>query len=167
MRDALRRIAGPRPRERPDRSSRAPRRVTHSWLLDMDGVLAHEEQVIPGADRFLARLRELEVPFLVLTNNSIYTRRDLSARFRANSEADRFPYRARGSSTQWPTSSTIWDREPLHRPRRCGLFLVGVQVERVPHGQIDSRHLSDLREAGEDAVDVKRRRASDIESEAL
>ncbi|MGZ6588808.1 MAG: TIGR01457 family HAD-type hydrolase, partial [Solirubrobacteraceae bacterium] len=50
----------------------------------MDGVLAREEHVIPGADRFLARLRELELPFLVLTNNSIYTRRDLAARFRAN-----------------------------------------------------------------------------------
>ena len=49
----------------------------------MDGVLFHEEQPIPGADRFLARLRELELPFLVLTNNSIYTRRDLSARLRA------------------------------------------------------------------------------------
>jgi NagD protein len=57
--------------------------LTDSWLLDMDGVLFHEEQPIPGADRFLARLRELELPFLVLTNDSIYTRRDLSARLRA------------------------------------------------------------------------------------
>ncbi|MDX6724348.1 MAG: 5-nucleotidase, partial [Solirubrobacteraceae bacterium] len=38
---------------------------------------------IPGADRFLARLRETATPFLVLTNNSIYTRRDLSARLAA------------------------------------------------------------------------------------
>jgi NagD protein len=50
--------------------------------MDMDGVLVHEEQAIPGADRFLGRLRELDLPFLVLTNNSIYTRRDLSARLR-------------------------------------------------------------------------------------
>jgi NagD protein len=52
--------------------------------MDMDGVLVHEESAIPGADRFLARLRELELPFLVLTNNSIYTPRDLSARLRAS-----------------------------------------------------------------------------------
>jgi NagD protein len=52
----------------------------HSWLMDMDGVLVHEETAVPGADRFLARLRELGLPFLVLTNNSIYTRRDLAAR---------------------------------------------------------------------------------------
>jgi NagD protein len=52
--------------------------------MDMDGVLVREENAIPGADRFLARLRELELPFLVLTNNSIYTRRDLAARLRAS-----------------------------------------------------------------------------------
>ena len=40
----------------------------------------HEEQAIPGSAEVLARLRELGIPFLVLTNNSIYTRRDLSAR---------------------------------------------------------------------------------------
>jgi NagD protein len=52
--------------------------------MDMDGVLVHEEHVVPGADRFVARLRELGLPFLVLTNNSIYTRRDLAARLRAS-----------------------------------------------------------------------------------
>ena len=54
----------------------------HSWLMDMDGVLLHEQSAIPGADRFVARLRDLGMPFLVLTNNSIYTRRDLAARLR-------------------------------------------------------------------------------------
>jgi NagD protein len=52
--------------------------------MDMDGVLVHEEQALPGADRFLARLRDTGTPFLVLTNNSIYTRRDLAARLRAS-----------------------------------------------------------------------------------
>jgi NagD protein len=52
--------------------------------MDMDGVLVHEEQAIPGANGFLDRLRELQLPFLVLTNNSIYTRRDVSARLRAS-----------------------------------------------------------------------------------
>lgn len=51
-----------------------------AWLLDMDGVLVHEEHVLPGAQAFIDRLREQSLPFLVLTNNSIYTRRDLSAR---------------------------------------------------------------------------------------
>jgi NagD protein len=60
------------------------RRDIRSWLMDMDGVLVHEETAIPGADRFLSALREREIPFLVLTNNSIYTRRDLAARLRAS-----------------------------------------------------------------------------------
>jgi NagD protein len=48
--------------------------------MDMDGVLVREQNAIPGAREFLARLRELGLPFLVLTNNSMYTRRDLAAR---------------------------------------------------------------------------------------
>jgi len=52
--------------------------------MDMDGVLVHEERAIPGADRFLSLLAERGKPFLVLTNNSIYTARDLAARLRAS-----------------------------------------------------------------------------------
>jgi NagD protein len=59
-------------------------REIRSWLMDMDGVLVREEQPIPGAAEFLTRLRERGLPFLVLTNNSIYSRRDLSARLAAN-----------------------------------------------------------------------------------
>jgi NagD protein len=51
-----------------------------NWLTDMDGVLVHEGVALPGAAEFIARLTELERPYLVLTNNSIYTPRDLSAR---------------------------------------------------------------------------------------
>jgi NagD protein len=59
-------------------------REIRSWLMDMDGVLVREDQAIPGADRFIGRLRERGTPFLVLTNNSIYTRRDLAARLQAS-----------------------------------------------------------------------------------
>src|SRR4051794_33021453 len=52
--------------------------------MDMDGVLVREEEPIPGAAEFLAQLRERGLPFLVLTNNSMYTARDLSARLAAN-----------------------------------------------------------------------------------
>jgi NagD protein len=61
----------------------APREI-RSWLMDMDGVLVHEEQAIPGAADFIDALRERGTPFLVLTNNSIYTRRDLAARLRTS-----------------------------------------------------------------------------------
>ena len=48
--------------------------------MDMDGVIVREEHLVPGADRFLARLAETRHPFLILTNNSMYTPRDLAAR---------------------------------------------------------------------------------------
>ena len=50
------------------------------WLTDMDGVLVHEEKALPGAAEFLDRLVARERRFLVLTNNSIFTPRDLAAR---------------------------------------------------------------------------------------
>jgi len=50
------------------------------WLTDMDGVLVREEQALPGAAEFLQRLTDKQRPFLVLTNNSIFTPRDLAAR---------------------------------------------------------------------------------------
>jgi NagD protein len=51
-----------------------------TYLMDMDGVLVHEERLIPGADRFVRRLQDTGHRFLLLTNNSIYTPRDLAAR---------------------------------------------------------------------------------------
>jgi NagD protein len=50
------------------------------WLTDMDGVLVHEEHALPGAAEFLQRLADASRRFLVLTNNSIFTPRDLAAR---------------------------------------------------------------------------------------
>ncbi len=60
------------------------REKTRAWLMDMDGVLVREEHVIPGAVEFIARLQERSTPFMLLTNNSMYTRRDLAARLAAN-----------------------------------------------------------------------------------
>lgn len=40
----------------------------------------HEGHVLPGAAELIAKWQAADTPFLVLTNNSIYTPRDLSAR---------------------------------------------------------------------------------------
>jgi NagD protein len=55
-------------------------RPVESWLTDMDGVLVHEDNAIPGASEFIACLQASGRRFLVLTNNSIFTPRDLRAR---------------------------------------------------------------------------------------
>jgi NagD protein len=57
-----------------------PKRPVRAWLSDMDGVLVHEESPVPGAADFIARLTGTGRPFLLLTNNSIFTPRDLKAR---------------------------------------------------------------------------------------
>ena len=54
------------------------------WLTDMDGVLVHENSRLPGAAELLRQWDDAGTPFLVLTNNSSYTPRDLSARLRAS-----------------------------------------------------------------------------------
>jgi len=49
----------------------------------MDGVLVHEGRALPGAADVIKQWKEEGLRFLVLTNNSIYTPRDLAARLKA------------------------------------------------------------------------------------
>ena len=50
------------------------------YLTDMDGVLVQGSTLLPGAIEFIQRLRIKDIPFLILTNNSQYTPRDLQMR---------------------------------------------------------------------------------------
>ena len=68
-----RRCTTPGPRASHLRSRRAQPEPIECWMTDMDGVLVHEGRMIPGADAFIARAARDRRPFLVLTNNSIYT----------------------------------------------------------------------------------------------
>ena len=54
-----------------------------NYITDMDGVLVRGKTIIPGADRFIAALQAKQIPYLVLTNNPMYTPRDLSHRLAA------------------------------------------------------------------------------------
>jgi len=51
-----------------------------NYLVDMDGVLVHGATLLPGAAEFVQRLRAQGTQFLILTNNSQYTQRDLQVR---------------------------------------------------------------------------------------
>ena len=51
-----------------------------SYLLDMDGVIVRGNEIVPGADAFLGRLRRRQIRFLILTNNPQYTPVDLQHR---------------------------------------------------------------------------------------
>jgi len=51
--------------------------AAHHWLCDMDGVLINHGHIVPGADTFLDRLRAKQRDFLVLTNNALFTPRQI------------------------------------------------------------------------------------------
>ncbi len=51
-----------------------------NYLMDMDGVLVTGTNIVPGADKFIARLKERDAKYVVLTNNPRYTPGDLSHR---------------------------------------------------------------------------------------
>jgi NagD protein len=59
-----------------------PSAAPHGFLLDMDGVIYRGSELIPGAERFVRELLDLELPFFFLTNNSQRTRRDVVAKLR-------------------------------------------------------------------------------------
>jgi NagD protein len=53
-----------------------------NYLLDMDGVLVRGSLLVPGADKFIQDLQDQGIPYLLLTNNSTYTARDLAYRLK-------------------------------------------------------------------------------------
>lgn len=61
-----------------------------SYILDMDGVLVRGSQAIPGAQQFIERLIETGTRFAILTNNPMYTPRDLQ--YRLESVGLKVPY---------------------------------------------------------------------------
>ncbi|HCU57068.1 MAG TPA: TIGR01457 family HAD-type hydrolase [Anaerolineaceae bacterium] len=54
-----------------------------NFIIDMDGVLVRGNQMIPGADGFINKLREQNRNFLLLTNNPTYTPGDLAHRLQS------------------------------------------------------------------------------------
>ncbi len=56
------------------------RESKYGYMIDMDGVIYRGSQLIPGADRFICELREANIPFLFLTNNSQRNRRDVATK---------------------------------------------------------------------------------------
>lgn len=50
------------------------------FLIDMGGVLYRGPELLPGAGEFVRQLRDRDIPFRFLTNNSQRTRRDVVAK---------------------------------------------------------------------------------------
>jgi NagD protein len=56
--------------------------MKNGYLIDMDGVIYRENNLIPGAAEFVQALSATGTPFLFLTNNSAPTPEDLAVRLR-------------------------------------------------------------------------------------
>ncbi len=52
-----------------------------SVICDIDGVLMHDNTAVPGAQEFLQRILQKEMPLVVLTNAPSQTAQDLANRF--------------------------------------------------------------------------------------
>jgi NagD protein len=61
---------------------RPAKKSPKSFLIDMDGVLVRGPNLIPGADAFIERLKAAGRKFLVFTNNSQRTPKDLEHRLK-------------------------------------------------------------------------------------
>jgi len=57
-------------------------RGVRGWLIDLDGVVYRGDQVLPGAADFIQMLREKDIPFRYLTNNSTRTQMQYAERLR-------------------------------------------------------------------------------------
>ena len=56
--------------------------MKRGFLIDMDGVIYKNDQMIDGADAFIDRLLSLNMPFRFLTNNSQHARRDIATKLK-------------------------------------------------------------------------------------
>jgi len=54
--------------------------IKEGYLIDMDGTLTTGGKLIPGADEFIDTLQRYGIPYLLLTNNSERTPRDIEAK---------------------------------------------------------------------------------------
>ena len=55
--------------------------MTKSVICDIDGVILHDNTLVPGADTFLHGLLDNNVPLIMLTNYPSQTPKDLQNRF--------------------------------------------------------------------------------------
>lgn len=56
--------------------------MAQGFLIDMDGVIYGGDVLIPGADEFISRLIENEIPFTFMTNNSQRTQLEVVRKLR-------------------------------------------------------------------------------------
>jgi NagD protein len=57
-------------------------KMKNGFLIDMDGVIYRGSELVPGANLFIRKLLDLNLPFIFVTNNSQRTPRDVATKLR-------------------------------------------------------------------------------------
>lgn len=122
------------------------------YLIDMDGVIYRENQLIPGAAEFVKSLTVSNIPFLFLTNNSAPTPDDLAVRLAHLGIRDLSGRHFYTSALN--TADFLSETDP-----HCTVFVIGeggihaaLQEKRIPNDAISPRYVV----VGEGATSVER-----------
>jgi len=122
------------------------------YLIDMDGVIYRENNLIPGAADFVQALRNTNTPFLFLTNNSAPTPEDLAVRLERLGLAGISTQRFYTSAMN--TADFLCETDP-----QCTVFVVGeggllaaLHERKIPSDTIRPRYVV----VGEGAATMER-----------
>ncbi|MDE1170560.1 MAG: HAD-IIA family hydrolase [Verrucomicrobium sp.] len=108
----------------------------NAYLLDMDGVIYRENQLIPGAADLVALFQEKGIPFLFLTNNSAPTPDELAIKLKHLGIKDLYPRHFYTSALN--TADFLWETHP-----NCTAYVLGeggligaLQEAKIPNDAI-------------------------------
>lgn len=88
-----------------------------AFIIDLDGTLFRGSEMITGADLFVKALRERELPFLLMTNNSSRTPAEAAKHMQAMG----IPAEEKDMFTSAQAAAQYWDEQQIGRR----VFIVG------------------------------------------
>lgn len=78
-----------------------------AFIIDLDGTLYRGSEMIPGADHFIMQLKQRELPFLLMTNNSSRTPQEVAAHLQEMG----VPAEAEDIFTSAEAAAQYWDEQ--------------------------------------------------------
>lgn len=95
-------------------------------IIDMDGVLWHGEQAVPGLTDFFAAIRKLQLPFILATNNASLTVAQYVAKFA------RMGVSITADEVLTSGTATALHLATLYEPKTTRVFVIGSQGTTEP-----------------------------------
>lgn len=95
-------------------------------IIDMDGVLWHGEQAVPGLTEFFSTLRKLELPFILATNNASLTIDQYVDKF------DRMGVSVEANEVLTSGTATALHLADTYNPETTKIFVIGSEGAKTP-----------------------------------